>query len=125
MARYLSGRPGDGGVMIGLRLGDVGACARHVVLRLVECLLRGGVAARQVGGAGELLLGIVQARFRLGDLGGQRGDLLRAHPGIDVVAVGGRRGQRRARLPDRCGQLDRRQLGDDITGADACRPSEP
>ena len=40
-------RPGDCGVVVGLRLGDVGACARHVVLRLVERLLRGGLAARQ------------------------------------------------------------------------------
>ena len=115
----LPGRPGDRGVMVGLRLGDVGACARHVVLRLIERLLRGGLAARQVGGAAELLLRVFQPRFRLGDLGRQRGDLLRAHAGIDVIAVGGRGGQRRARLPDRRGQLDRRQLGHDVAGPDA------
>ena len=100
-------RPGDCGVVVGFRLGDVGPCARHVVLRLVERLLRGGLAARQGVGTAELLLGVFQPRFRLGDLGLKRSDLLRAHAGIDVVAVGSRRGQRRARLPDRRGQLDR------------------
>ena len=93
--------------------------ARHVVFGLIERLLRGDVAARQVGGAGELRLRIVQPRFRLGDLGRQRGDLLRAHAGIDVVAVGGRGGKRRARLRHRRGQLERGQLGDDVAGAHA------
>src|SRR4029077_19913623 len=45
------------GVVFGLCLSDVGACARHVVLHLVERLPRGGLAARQVLGAAELQLG--------------------------------------------------------------------
>ena len=70
-------------------------------------------------GAAELLLRILQPRFRLRDLGRELGDLLRAHSGIDVVTISGRRGQRRARLRDRRGQLDCRQLGEHIAGADA------
>ena len=67
----------------------------------------------------ELRLRIFQPRFRLGDLGRERGDLLGAHAGIDVVAVGGRGGERRARLRHRRGQLERGQLGDDVAGAHA------
>ena len=103
----LFGRPGDCGVVVGFCLGNVGPRARRVVLRLVERLLRGVISARQSVGAAELLLRVFQPRFRLGDLGLKRSDLLRAHAGIDVVAVGSRRGQRRARLTDRRCQLDR------------------
>ena len=49
-------RPGDCGGMVGFRFGDVGLRGRHVVGGLIERLLRGGVAARQRGGAAELLL---------------------------------------------------------------------
>jgi hypothetical protein len=45
--------------VIGLRLGDVGMPGRYVVLGLIEGLLRGIVVARQVGGAIELRLRIV------------------------------------------------------------------
>ena len=105
--------------MVGFRLGDVGAPARRVVLGLVQRLLRGSIAARQIRGAGELLLCICEARFRLGDLGRQRGGLLRADAGIDVVAVGLRGGKGRARLDDCRAQLERRKFGDHVTGMDA------
>jgi hypothetical protein len=65
----LLGWPGDRGDMVGLRLRDVGVRRCSVVRRLVERLLCGGIATRQVGGAGELLLRIFQPRFCLGDLG--------------------------------------------------------
>src|SRR4029077_19792468 len=70
-------------------------------------------AARGAGGAG-LLLGVLQPRLRLGDLSLERSDLFGAHAGIDVVAVGSRSGQSRARLPNRRGQLDLPHLGDDL-----------
>ena len=75
--------------------------------------LRASVAARL-----SCASAYVQPRFRLGDLGRQRGDLLGAHAGIDVVAVGSRGIERSPRLRHRSGQFDRRQLGYDITGAD-------
>ena len=103
--------------MIGLRLGDIGTRARHVVLGLIEGLLRGDVAAREVGGAIELRLRIVQPRFRLRDLGRKPGNLLRAHARIDMLAVGGRGGKGRPRLRHRRAQLERGQLGDDLAGA--------
>ena len=106
MGALLFGRPGDCGVVVGFCLGDVGPCARRVVLRLIERLLRGGLAARQRVGTAELLLRVFKPRFCLGDFGLKRSDLLSAHTGIDVIAVGGRGAQRRARLPDRRGQLD-------------------
>jgi hypothetical protein len=39
-----SGGAGYGGGMIGLGLGDIGACGRHIVLGLVERLPRRGLA---------------------------------------------------------------------------------
>ena len=78
-------RPGNRGVIVGLRLGDVGTRARHVAFRLVELLLRGSLATRQGVGAAELLPGVFQPRFRLGDLGLKRSDLLRAHAGITLL----------------------------------------
>jgi hypothetical protein len=74
---------------------------------------------RQVGDAGELLFRVFHPRFRLGDFGRERGDLLRAHSGINVVSIGGGSIQSRARLPDRRGQFDRRQLSDDVPRADS------
>ena len=52
----LLSRPGFRGRMVGFGFGDVGARGRHVVLGLVERLLRGDVVARQVSDADELRL---------------------------------------------------------------------
>src|SRR5262249_61945426 len=52
----LFGRAGLGRGMVGLGLGDVGARARDVVRGLIDRLLRGGVAAREVGETIELRL---------------------------------------------------------------------
>ena len=81
--------------------------------------MRGSIAAREVGGAGELSLRIVQFRFRLGDLCREPGDLLRAHAGIHVVAVRCGGGQGCTRLHHRRGQLEGGQLGDDVAGTHA------
>ena len=54
MARSFPRGPDDGRVMIGCRLGDVCTRGRLVVLRLVERLLGGGIAACQEGYASEL-----------------------------------------------------------------------
>ena len=105
--------------MICLGFVHVSACARRIVLGLVESLLRGNILACESGRSAQLQFRVCQPRFRLGDFGGERGDLLRAHTGIDVVAVGGGGGKGRARLPHRRGQLERRQLGDDLAGTDA------
>ena len=50
----LFGRAGRSRGMIGLRLGDVRARARDVVRGLIERLLRGGLAAGEIGGTIEL-----------------------------------------------------------------------
>jgi hypothetical protein len=50
----LFGRAGHRRGMVGFRLGDVGLCARNVVHGLIERLLRGGIAAREVRRAIEL-----------------------------------------------------------------------
>src|SRR5262249_23284368 len=115
----LARRSGDRGVMVCFRLGDVGARVRYVVLSLVERLLRGEIAARERAHAGQLRLRMVEPRFRFRNLGLERGYLLGANAGIDVVARGFRGGELRARLPDRSGQLDRGQLGDDVAYAHA------
>jgi hypothetical protein len=67
-----------------------------------------------------LCLHIRQPGFRLGDLGGEIGDLLVANAGIDVVAVGCRGGKdgARLRLRYRRDQLQCGQLGDHIAGTD-------
>ena len=91
--------------MVGLRLGNVGGRARDVVLGLIECLLRGRVGAREVGGTIELRLCIGEPGFCLGDLGRERGDLFIAHAGIDMVARCGRGGKFSPRLRHRRGQL--------------------
>ena len=62
---------------------------------------------------------IGEPRFCLVDLGRKRGDLLVADAGIDVVAGGGGGGEGGACLRHRCGQLQRRELGDDVAGMDA------
>jgi len=112
----LFGRPGDCGVVVGLCLGDVGTCTCRVVLRLVERLLRGGLAVRQGVGAVELLLRVFQPRFCLCDFGCQRSDLLRPHAGMDVVAVGDITGPDAISLP----HLDRRELTADLSIIDRC-----
>ena len=76
--------------------------------------MRGSIGTGQVGGAVELRLRIVQPRLRLGDLGRERGHLLRAHTSIDVVAIGAGGGKGCTRLANRRGQLEGGQLGDDI-----------
>jgi hypothetical protein len=91
----LPGRPG----FVGLSFGDVGVRARNVVFGMVEGMLRGGVAARQVGNARELQSRVFQPRFRRGDLGRERGDLLRARAGIDVVAASHPAAKPRAHAP--------------------------
>jgi len=40
--------------MVGFRLGDVGLCAGNVIDGLIDRLLRGGIAAREVGRTIEL-----------------------------------------------------------------------
>jgi hypothetical protein len=112
-------RAGDRRGVVGLRLGDVGARARRVVLGLVQRLLRSSIAARQIRGAVELLLCILQSRFRLRDRSRQCIDLLGAHAGVDVVAVGLRGIKGRARLYHCRAQLERGKFGDHVTGADA------
>jgi hypothetical protein len=112
----LAGRAGHGGGMVGLGLGDIGTRGRHVVLGLVERLPGGDVAARQDGRSCELHVRVFAPRFRLGDLRREGCELLVAHTGIDVVALRGRGHKRRARLPHGRGQLDRRQLRDDVAG---------
>ena len=93
--------------MVCFRVGDVGARARHVVLGLVERLLRGEIVARESAHARQLRLCIVEPRFRFRDLGRERGHLLGTNAGIDIIARGFRGGELRARLPNRRGQLDR------------------
>src|SRR5262249_46840122 len=83
-----------------IRLGrrHVGLRTGYVVGGLVQRLLGFKVLACQRAGPGELELYIFEARLGFGDLSLQRIDLLMTDAGIDVVAVRGRGGQRRARL---------------------------
>jgi hypothetical protein len=90
----------------------------HVIRGLVERLLRSHVAARKCGHPVKLRCRVGQLGVRLGDLGRQRGDLLGAHTGVDVVAIGGRGIERGPRLRHCGGQLKRRQFGHDIAGVD-------
>src|SRR5262249_3892120 len=108
---------GDRGGMVGLRFGDVGPCSSHVKGGLIERLLRGVIAARQRGHTDKLRFYVGQLRLRLGDLGCERGDLLGAHTGIDMVAGGGCRSERGAGLRYRGSQFERRELGNNIAGA--------
>ena len=94
--------------VIGLRLGDIGAGARGIVLHLIKHLLGGIVVACKVSDTAALLFRISRLRSRFGDLGCQRGDLFGTHAGIDVVVVGGRRGESRARLSYGRAELNRR-----------------
>src|SRR5262249_58841591 len=73
---FLFGGSGHSRIVVGLRLGDVGARARDVVRGLIDRLLRGGVAAGEVGGTVELRLGIGAPRFCPVDLGLEPCDLL-------------------------------------------------
>src|SRR5262249_52220117 len=57
--------------------------------------------------------------FRLSDFSRERGHLLGANAGIDMIARGFRGGELRARLGNRRGQLDGGQLGDDVASTHA------